>query len=240
MKLPNCITVRVDGDLVEESECMKFLGVTLDNRVNWKFHILDLHKKLSAYIGIFVKLRKIFSTQTLLTIYHAFISSRLCYAVEVWGLTYKTKIEKIYLKQKAIIRVMMGVPRFSASAPLFQQLGVKTIYQIVVEKVIILIYKLRNDLLTIPNLNIKPIDSKYDTRSKNAGCLKVPKVISDQGLLSLSFKGPRWWNAMDKSIRTAGTLGKIKTTLKNYLSHISVDDIVKKYFTLNEYTGINL
>lgn len=44
--------LKIDGTLVERSRSTKFLGVILDENINWKPHIETIERKISKSIGI--------------------------------------------------------------------------------------------------------------------------------------------------------------------------------------------
>ena len=58
MKLPmNSIKLFMDKTNLMEVECIKFLGVILDNKLSWIQHISYVKNKISKGIGIMYKAR---------------------------------------------------------------------------------------------------------------------------------------------------------------------------------------
>ena len=56
-----------------EKDNIKYLGVIIDSRLNWKNHILTISKKISGCIGIMCKLRQFVNTNMLKNIYYSCI-----------------------------------------------------------------------------------------------------------------------------------------------------------------------
>ena len=52
------ITVRINEKVISEVRKIKFLGVMLDNKVNWKDHINYISGKVSHGIGMILKARR--------------------------------------------------------------------------------------------------------------------------------------------------------------------------------------
>ena len=52
------VTLRLNGTTIFESNKIKYLGLIVDDRLSWKFHIQELSKKLSRTIGILYRLKK--------------------------------------------------------------------------------------------------------------------------------------------------------------------------------------
>ena len=54
-----CISVDIDGHSIDAVEYTRFLGIYIDNKLNWKKHIAYISGKVSRGIGIILKARKI-------------------------------------------------------------------------------------------------------------------------------------------------------------------------------------
>ena len=82
------ITLKLNGKTLYESRKVCYLGVIMDDKLTWKFHILELKKKLSQIIRIIYKLKKLGTpTFTLKSIYFALFQSYLTYGLCVYGET---------------------------------------------------------------------------------------------------------------------------------------------------------
>ena len=68
----------------------KFLGVIIDNNLNWSNHISYINSKIAKGIGIICRARHLFSKSALINLYYAFIFPYLSYCVEVWGNALRT------------------------------------------------------------------------------------------------------------------------------------------------------
>ena len=62
----NCISI--DGHRIEEVRQTKFLGVILDNNLNWHARCEYICGKMSKGISIIIKARKVFIETTLLSV----------------------------------------------------------------------------------------------------------------------------------------------------------------------------
>ena len=63
----------------------KFLGIFLDDELNWKEHIKALLTKLKSKIGMLYKAKNMLSEHSKRIIYFAQIQSHLTYGMAVWG-----------------------------------------------------------------------------------------------------------------------------------------------------------
>ena len=85
--LKNRVTLRLNGKNIFESKKIKYLGLIVDDRLSWKFHIHELSKKLNRIIGILYRLKKINSPKSIFTaIYFALFQSQIAYGLMAWGI----------------------------------------------------------------------------------------------------------------------------------------------------------
>ena len=70
---------------IEIVDKFDFLGVTLDEHVNWKGHTARLATRLSKYSGILNKLKNYLTPYILPTLYCSLVQSHLNYAILTWG-----------------------------------------------------------------------------------------------------------------------------------------------------------
>ena len=77
------ITLKINNKAIIEKNNIKYLGVIIDSRLNWKNHILAVSKKISRCIGILCKLRQFVNMKMLKSIYYSLLYSHLvhiCYS----------------------------------------------------------------------------------------------------------------------------------------------------------------
>ena len=85
---------------VKEAKKLDSLGSSLDEKLNWSAHIKTLKSKMSRYIGILCKIKKLLPIQAKMQIFRNLIQSHLNYCSIVWGFTAKSNIESLFRIQK--------------------------------------------------------------------------------------------------------------------------------------------
>ena len=86
MKLPmNSIKLFMDKTNLREVECIKYLGVILDNKLSWIQHISYAKNNISKGIGIMYKAQNYINKKALLGLYHLYIYPYFIYCIESWG-----------------------------------------------------------------------------------------------------------------------------------------------------------
>ena len=112
-------TVTIKIGKVKQTKYVKFLGLLLDENLNWKCHLSELSKKLARTCGIFFKIGHLLPTDVLVSLYNSLFASFLQYGIIVWGLTYDTHIKPIYILQKKVVRAIAFMSFTSPSSPIF-------------------------------------------------------------------------------------------------------------------------
>ena len=99
---------------------VKYLGVTLDDSLNFKNHLSGLQSKITRSIGILFKLRQFMPRSVLLILYYSFVHAHLLYALLIWTSTYSTYLKRLQVLQNKAIRIISGIqPRESITKHYF-------------------------------------------------------------------------------------------------------------------------
>ena len=69
----------------------KFLGVYIDNKLNYKKHIIELKNKIAKILYLFKKNSFIIDTKPLLLLYNALIVPNYMYFLIIWVINYTSK-----------------------------------------------------------------------------------------------------------------------------------------------------
>ena len=86
----------------------KYLGVTIDSRLNFDDHINLLCGKISRSIGVLSKLRGVLPFKALQNLYFFLIHPHLLHGIIVWGNTYKTYLKRPTTLQNRALKISVG------------------------------------------------------------------------------------------------------------------------------------
>ena len=95
---------------LEHKNCIKYLGLLIDENLSWKNHIYTLTTKISKTVGLIAKLRHIVPNRTLLDIYKSLIAPYITYGLTSWGTASKTLLNNILVLQKRVLRLIHFAP----------------------------------------------------------------------------------------------------------------------------------
>ena len=74
------ITLHYNNTQIIRTTVVKYLGVTLDDSLNFENHLSALQSKIARSIGILFKLRQFMPRSVLLMLYYSFVHAHLLYA----------------------------------------------------------------------------------------------------------------------------------------------------------------
>ena len=141
-KMPDTIPVLgINGESIELVESLKFLGVIIDCRLNFKFHISSLVKKIVRFLPILFKLRRSVDIPVLKTIFYSLIYPNFTYCSTVWGHVNKTTTKPLETLLNKIVRAMTGAERQSTAGPIYRDLGLLDFKSVTFYMATIYIYK---------------------------------------------------------------------------------------------------
>ena len=71
---------------------IKFLGIIIDNTLDWNRQIHYVCTKLSRSIAILNKVKLKLNSKSLVLLYNSFFNSHLYYCAHIWGNTYGSNL----------------------------------------------------------------------------------------------------------------------------------------------------
>ena len=112
------ISFRISGQKIKPKSSAKYLGLIIDEFLNWRTHYTILRSKLERSIGLLAKLRYYVSPNLLRTVYYAIFGSYLRYGCQIWGQNKNTSTNEISALQDKALRVVSFKDRNTPPGPL--------------------------------------------------------------------------------------------------------------------------
>ena len=209
---------------------ISFLGIIIDDKLQWNQHIAHIRSKIAKGIGIICKARKFFNKNILLTLYYCFIYPYMTYCIEVWGNAYKMYLNTIEKLQKRAIRIITCSSYRCHTAPLFCSLNILNLSNTYLYFITLFMFKYESNSLPdiFKHMFTKNRDiHKYSTRYCEH--LNVPKVKTTAYKNTIKCTGVTLWNYFAKNIDYQCGISVFKSRLKTFLksNNIILSDITK-------------
>ena len=92
-KIPSeCDSLNLDNKIIEKVDSVKYLGVYLDDKLNWNCHVNHLMEYLVRFTSSFKLIRHYLADSCKTKLYYAYVHSKIIYGLEVFGHTTKLNI----------------------------------------------------------------------------------------------------------------------------------------------------
>lgn len=152
-----------------------FLGVILDQNLNWKSHIHNVARKISKSLGIIYKAGFCLNEASLRTLYFSLVYPYLCYCVGVWGSTYPSNLKRVVTLQKRAIRIISKSKFDAHTDPLFKELKMLKLDSIIRFHICKLMFLYSHGLLPESFDNMFPLNNEiHSYNAKSRSCFSLP------------------------------------------------------------------
>jgi len=210
--------------------------------LHWDYHVAELSKKLSRANGILSKLRYNATLAACLQVYYAIFYSHLIYCCSVWGLTSEENINKLQVLQNKCVRIMTFAPYNCSADPIFIDLKLLKVREIVKLDHLKLAYdyqsnKLPEDLMSLFQLSSDVHLTNLVLNSATKNLFFIPSIrTKTYGNQSVRYYCAKLWNSIFKSgsIQINGNC-KDNVQLSRIKSPHHFKNVIKKHF-LHKYS----
>ena len=195
----------------------KYLGIEVDQFLNWDDHISAMTKKISKGIGMLRFGKRYLPLNTIQTMYKSLVEPYFRSCCSVWGVCSITALNKLQKLQNRAVRIATNSPYDASSQPLLKELGWPTIRELIETETARMVYRSINK--EAPNYLTTLFERLSDNsvrelRNTNTD-LKLPLLKTSSGQRCFAFRGARLWNNLSTDVKTAPTLNRFKAAFKS-------------------------
>ena len=193
--------LNVNNYCIKQVNEFKYLGVNIDNKLNWKCHIDYLSSQISKASGILYRYKNKMPTHALKLIYHSLIGSKLHYGISAWGSAKSTALKKLnMLNDRAVKNLKKPNETLELTYKRLKFYSINSLCKLETIKFIKLFKEGK-----LPQEFDKLAESiNHHHQTRNAiGSLnyQLPHVRTDLGKSSIKFKGIQMWNDLPEEIK---------------------------------------
>ena len=192
---------RINDHKLSRVKCVKYLGVWLDDNLNWSHHIRKLTDKVRTLTGILYRKKYVIGSQCRKNLYFSLIYSSLIYCIEIYGSAKRKYLNPLIIKCNSLLRSLQDRTRFDHVKDLYityNTLPVHLLYKLFLLKLMHRFIYCRQSLPdVISKLFCSNIDvHSYNTRSKYQFNLNYATKCN-----SISYNGPSMCLNLPSNIR---------------------------------------
>ena len=102
------LKLEIDDFAIKQCNQTRFLGVIIDEKLNWDAHIKYLKRKLNYAMSTLYRIMDSIPKELHRNLYYTLFESHLSYCISVWGGAAKYRIQSLWIVQKQCIRILFG------------------------------------------------------------------------------------------------------------------------------------
>ena len=208
-KYEGVVKLKLNKQRLPFSNNVKYLGIKIDENLNWKYHINEVSIKLIRANAILFKIRNYVNPKVLRFIYFAIFESHLNYSSIVWAQN-PGSLKCLIVLQKKALRIISFKPRNCHTSPLFK----KNVILKLIDKV---------HLENIPFVNKCISNLQLTSSSTKEKLFKPPFKTISYGKNSVIASSIQSWNNAQQK------LGSLKTLPSAKIKKLITDEVLKNY-----------
>lgn len=191
---------------------IKFLGILIDDRLDFKQHVNFICKKIRSLSYTLIKLKSFLSTKHKTQIYRAIIQPHTEYCIPIWG--HASNFTSLCKLQKKCLRIIVNARSLTHTSPILKSTGILKSEDLYVLKSLLLLHKII--------LNKTPaITSSYYIFIKNEkrkqNIFYVPFVTTTFSQNLPNYRLPSLWNTKKNEININCSSAVFKQQLKDLM-----------------------
>ena len=187
--------INIDWKAIETVNYTKFLGVAIDNNLNWSAHIKYICNNMSKSIGIINRVRNLVNKETLINLYYVFMYVYITYYNVIWGRAPNIYLSKVHILLKRALRIISHAGFKCHTQPLFCRYEILNIHQVNTYLCCMLMYKHKTGMLPhiynalfMPSITLHTHNTIQYTECEIEFC----QTITRQN--TIAYVGPKMWN----------------------------------------------
>ena len=208
---------------VELVSKIKFLGVTIDNKLKFKDHVDDVSVRISRSIGVIRRISYFTPDHILINLYFSIVYPHMTYCILVWGNSSSENVNKICKLQSRFFKMLnkRGHPN---PLPRFKILSFRHMFQYFALLKFFKSHKMDSHQY-FKNIISSLIPShRYNTRFSQDGGLLLPNFRLSLTHKNFLFTSIGFWNSLPSEIREINSYNSFKKSIKSYFLNIEPSD----------------
>lgn len=202
---------------IQQEHVTKFLGLTIDHNLSWKYQAEVTCNKLSKSAYALYKLSKIVSRDAVLSAFHGYVMSTLRFGIVFWGNC--TEVTTIFKAQKRCLRAMCQLKSTETCKPYFKALKILTLTCLYVYEVAVFVKT---------NESLFPKAHENSSRTiRHPHKLKIESCKTAFKQKSIVVMGPKIYNKLPDNLKSLNTI-QFKRKLYDMLTN-------KCYYDMKEF-----
>ena len=206
--------IQIGDYSIKNSDNEKLLGVYIDNKLNFDYHVDQLCKKASKKLRALARVTPYMNLEKKKVVMNSFFNAQFNYCPLIWMLHSRKNNNKIKYLHERCLRLIYSDKKSSYENLLEKDHSV-SIHHKNIQALAIEMFKVKNKLCSeiTSNIFMERKNNHYNLR--NPSYFITPQVNSVyHGTESLSYLGPKIWEIVSEDLKQKKSLNSFKEAIK--------------------------
>ena len=210
------ISLSIYGATIEQDKVVKLLGVHIDNKLDFKFHVSEVCRKAGRQLNALRRQSKLLNFRARMKVFNSFIRAHLNFCPLVWVNRNKTDLSRLEKVQERALRLVFN-DKGSSYTDLLQRARVPSVLVRWKRLLLIEVFKALNGV-SPPYIQelFREKDVPYNLRSSKIVIQPRCKTTT-HGISSLSYQGAKLWNNLPENVKGAPSVKEFKTLVEKVI-----------------------
>jgi len=196
------------GGKIDRVAAIKYLGLTLDEKLTWKNYSLELQGKLRKLNYLFYHMKNFFNTYHLKKLYNPLYESAINYGIIHWGGSHH--IAPLKVLQNKVCRIILNMGYRTSETEIYPKMKVLKIENL---------YKLRMLTFVFKNKGLFQVhDSMTYSRTGGGTVAAYPKWMKHHSRIQARYRGFELFNKLPNFLRGENSISKYKKCIRDLVA----------------------
>ena len=221
LKDSSVLELTIDNFKIKKVTSIKYLGIYIDENLNWKTHIQDLCQSLRKYVGIFYKLSLKLPQKILKILYFTLVYSRILYAVEIYANTYITYLHDLMIINNRILRILQHKPIHTSTIDLYRSFNTLPVDKLFQYQILLHAHAIYFHPESVPTIFLNNNKRNNEIHAHNTRASQDFHKVSITSIFGKKLSSnvyAKLWNLLPIHLKTEINRNVFKTLLKVFLA----------------------
>ena len=213
INLPN--EIKFNDKSIKRASSIKYLGITLDEFLNWNEHITCTIKSLNSLFSVFYNIRRYLTIEHIRVIYYTMIYSRIKYGICAYGFAKKENMDKVQILQNKLLKVLLEMKWRTPTNELHNRLDILQVKDLFHQEISTFVYNyFQGNLPDGFTGYYQTLNHSIGTRG-NHNLIVIPRCKTELGKKTVKVLGSKIWNGLSKEIKDIRNPKAFRKAIKN-------------------------
>ena len=209
--------IKFNDKSIMRAKSIKYLGITLDEFLNWNEHVASTIKSLNSLFSVFYNIRRYLTIEHIRVIYYTMIYSRIKYGICAYGFAKKGNMDKVQILQNKLLKVLLEKERRTPTNELHNTLDILQVNDIFLQEISTFVCNyFQGNLPEGFSEYFLIMDHNHGTRG-NLNSLEIPLCSTELGQKTVKFLGSKTWNKLSSELKAISSPKAFRKAFKNQI-----------------------